>query len=624
MKRKVICHRLKIFLGLLLFASVSWSMATVLNANIDRKQVGIDESFHLSLRLDDATNAVPNLTPLKQDFIILSTSKSSQFSIINGKATSQTQWTIGLAPKHSGLLQIPAIHVGTYASNPLSINVSTASSLASSTTTVNKKQAGQAFQDIFMKVSTSPKTIYVGNQLLYRVRIFSDTDIFQPLLTAPIADNATIRLLGKGAYYEAKRNQRTYQVSEKDFVIIPNHAGTITIRAPVLNGRLPMALNINSLNNNNLNSLFSNSLVGLNGKPVHVSAKPIQIMVHAIPNGIDPSTWLPTNKLRLTQSWSGDIHTWHVGDPLTRQVTILANGIAATQLPNIPMPSHHTDFNMYRDKGLADDSLQGDTLIGKRVEKFVVIPTHAGQLTLPAIQLPWWNTQTKTMQMATLPALRVTVLPALQTTGNASAQLKQPSRQTTSNTATSQTGSGTHDVHQAGKHTKNILEMLLHHSRAFMLAAIFFLLWVITLLAWIWQKQKVIKSQINTAQTLQSSQTVSTGVTMNVKKAWGVFRVACDRQDNHAIKDSLMIWADLKYAPVKIHSLHDLAIHLQDKTLTLDLMALDKALYAASPSRQFDSKGFYRRLSSYLKTHSKHKQITKKNALPPLYPENHY
>ena len=80
-----------------------------LRAWVDNPQVAPGDTVQLTLAHDGQTRTEPDLTPLKQDFDIVSRSTSTSVQIANGSASSSTQLILTLTPKRSGPLMIPSI-----------------------------------------------------------------------------------------------------------------------------------------------------------------------------------------------------------------------------------------------------------------------------------------------------------------------------------------------------------------------------------------------------------------------------------------------------------------------------------------------------------------------------------
>ena len=107
-----------------------------------------------------------------------------------------------------------------------------------------------------------------------------------------------------------------------------------------------------------------------------------------------------------------------VGEPLTRTLTLLANGSMVSQLPelNTAKPAvrgaEGTDAQLksYPDQPVLQEQKKADGIIALREEKIALIPSKAGSYILPAIEVPWFNTKTQKVEIAKIPETSLTAL----------------------------------------------------------------------------------------------------------------------------------------------------------------------------------------------------------------------
>ena len=152
--------------GRIIFIALLLSMlnlpAFALEASLDRLQINQDETVTLSIRIEgNSSNQEADLSPLEQDFDIISTSQRSQIQIINGQKSSYTDQLLTLAPKRTGKLTIPALQIGKQKTQALILKVRSAA---------EQRQAGEQ-PDIFLTLSSEQKSVYVQAQLTLILRL---------------------------------------------------------------------------------------------------------------------------------------------------------------------------------------------------------------------------------------------------------------------------------------------------------------------------------------------------------------------------------------------------------------------------------------------------------------------
>lgn len=367
-----------------------------LQAYVDRNPVAEDESFTLTLESSDDIDGSPDLSPLRKDFDIEGQGKSSNLTIINGSMSRKTQWRISLMAKRSGQLKIPAISIGSEHTQPLTVSVTPAS----------QAQAAPGSGDLFMEVNVKPRTVYVQQQVIYTVRLYhavdlaSGSSLSEPSLSG---SDAVVEKLGKDKEFETVRNGMRYDVIERSYAIYPQKSGGIDIPPLVFNGEIVQAggggfFAIDPFNQSTRHKR-------LRSRTEHIDVKPVPAAFHG-------SQWLPARSVQLDDNWTPDPPVFKVGQAVTRTVAIMADGLTASQLPALTSGSAINGVKQYPDQPALKDTKDMSGVTGLRTEKIAYIPTHAGNITLPAIKVSWWNTATDKLEEENLPARTFTVLPS--------------------------------------------------------------------------------------------------------------------------------------------------------------------------------------------------------------------
>ena len=133
-----------------------------------------------------------------------------------------------------------------------------------------------------------------------------------------------------------------------------------------------------------------------------VAISPLRLRVRPAMAAVTP--WLPLRALGISAILD---HPERVepGQPVTLTLTVVAEGALAAQLPDLEEQLVSPDFRIYRERTLTDNRLSQDgrQLTAKRTEIYTLVPLGSGTLRLPEIKIPWWNLETSSRQVATLP-----------------------------------------------------------------------------------------------------------------------------------------------------------------------------------------------------------------------------
>ena len=99
-------------LAALISSSICLSTWAAVTASLDKTQVALGERVRLVVINTGNGDKQPDTTALRQDFDILGTQRGSSVQITNGHMSSQTQFTVLLAPKHGRTIRIAPFQWG--------------------------------------------------------------------------------------------------------------------------------------------------------------------------------------------------------------------------------------------------------------------------------------------------------------------------------------------------------------------------------------------------------------------------------------------------------------------------------------------------------------------------------
>mgnify|MGYP000016904536 CR=1 FL=1 len=389
------------FLYLILFLiSSQVVIATEIKTTLDRNPVSINESVQLTFTATESPDDDPDFSPLEKDFEILNQSQRSNSSWVNGKSTKTIQWVLKIMPKKTGGIFIPAISFGDDNSQMAKLIVT------QNQTTANNNQDA----DLFLEVEATPKTPYVQSQVLYTLKLYSKVNLSQAKLSELEISDALVEKLGEVKKYNTKRNGVEYTVNELNYAIFPQKSGVIDID--------PMALTAEVISRSQprFNGFFNRQI----SKTKRVLSNAIRLNVQAVPETFKGKRWIPASQVVIEEKWSGASNQMKIGEPLTRTLTLLAVDNTVAQLPELHNNTEIEQLKTYPDQPVLKEQKRNEGLIAFREEKIAFIPSKAGSYTLPAIEIPWFNTRTQTMEVARVAERTVTAIAATTSQNNIS------------------------------------------------------------------------------------------------------------------------------------------------------------------------------------------------------------
>ena len=421
--------------------------AAELTAVVDRNSISIDDTLNLDIILQDSTDGeAPDLSELKQEFDVLSSQQSSQTQWINGQLSRRKTWRYIIAPKRLGQLEIPAFQVDSYRSEPIQIKVEQ-----------SKSDHLSGKEDLFLDAEISSTEAYVQQQLVFTLRIYTAVHFSDAALDPLTIANALIEAPTE-TRYNTMVGGRNYQVIERRFAVFPQSSGELNIPS----------LNFQAYVDGSRRSLLDR------GRLVRKRSPSKSITVKGPRSDFPGTTWLPAENLSIDEQWSQPPQQLTVGDSITRNLIIEAEGLLADQLPPLPL-ADIAGLKAYPDRAHTENATQQLPIVGRRSQSIAYIADQPGRYTLPAIRLPWWDTDTDSLRWAELPAREIVVKPLVGAPQN-DTQSPAVTVDETPPTGDAMENTASIPTSEAG-HSNDRLLWLIIAIQTLLIAALGFLLW---------------------------------------------------------------------------------------------------------------------------------------------------
>ena len=355
--------------------------------SIDRNPVRVNESFQLIFETDSSVDSDPDFSPLRQYFQILNTSQSNNISIINGKYQRSLKWTLQAMPGQEGDFVLPAIKFGNDKSERFRVTVKPAS-----------QSSTPGSEGLIFELTSDDASLYVQSQVIVTLRLMIDSNISGYQMGDLVIENmdVVIEPLGDIKQYQTRLDDKPYLVLERQFALFPQQSGTLNI-GPIL-----AEVRYGSRSRSIFDPFQSS------GDLRRVSTDKLTLEVLAKPESFKAPFWFPSIAVELSEDWRGDLNQLTAGEPVTRIISLSAEGLTAAQLPDL-VQGDVAGIKQYPDKPVFEDQRSSTGINGRRRQRIAIIPTGAGRYTLPEITLPWWNLETGKQEVARLPARTIEV-----------------------------------------------------------------------------------------------------------------------------------------------------------------------------------------------------------------------
>ena len=535
-------------------------------SRVDKNIVNANQTITLIVEYDDRVKGSDlNLDELKKDFEVLSIvpNSLSSTSNINGQITKEvkTTWRITLAPKREGQLTIPSFTVNGDRSQVITID-------SRNDSNPNTDQSLKIF------ISADSDSVYQSSQLVISVEVHAQQGLSR-LSLSPIETNEEIRELGQDRE-QVIENGIIKDIFTNRYVIFPSTAGKLTIPATTITAI-----------KGGQRSIFGQS----GGEQLIARSEPFEITIKPIDKTYTP--WFPAQEVIIEEKWSANTNTVIAGEPISRGLTISALGQQASAIP--PLTQTNSDqIKSYKDQPSTEEKITHKGLIGQRIESEAIVFSSAGEYTLPAVTVRWWNTKNGAWQEATVPEKIVKVLPGSSTVNEAN-NFVEP----------------TETVKQDNQQLTNSNAKTTHWLWPLISALLFAVCLIQAFLLW--------KSRNSDGP---KDSYINDNKNATERDMWLHLQQSFKTNDLIEIRQSLHRWAQSLTTSERIQSINNLEAYLSNKEdklkLSNSITELERCLY--KEEKTFDSSDLFDQLQKLRKEiQSANSATSKSDTLAPLY-----
>lgn len=556
-------------LGLLLLIANKAFALTQLTATVDRNPVMVNESFVLQIVANDSIDVSDlDMSPLMRSGLTVGrTSTSSQTQIINGNISKTTTFNTVLLARQEGEYVIPALELDGVKTQPVTVKV-----------IKSNAQDGQTSQPIFLKNSLENADLYLQQtaKLITRLYFAPSVDLQSGTLSDPLLESAAIKQQGKDKETSEIIMGLRYRVIERIYTITPQVSVEFTIKSPTFNGE------VSTDRRRSVFSAFGNR------KPVSSIGNDIQVKVSPIPSDYQGS-WLPSDLVQLNDELQPQQLTYQVGEPITRTFTLTALNVNEEQLPELK-GEYPSSFNVYPDQSESHSVVRQNAVVSQRVSSEAIVATQAGEYTLPAVSINWFNTKTGKVEVATIAERTLTIVAADSDTGNALVTNVPIQQQEI-------TAQSCPEVEEQTQSCPTVFDETEPKNLVITLSG--WGLWILTVLFWLFSRKKG-----NSEQPVSTLASESPFNATELKKA-------CKKDDHKTARAELLKWGKDRFGQ-SVTNLSDLA-KLVSSELSAEIAKLNESQYSQQRSAWSGSE-----LWKWVSAESKRQTERSKKTLPPL------
>jgi hypothetical protein len=327
-----------------------------------------------------------DLAELEADFEVLEVKSGIARMLEANEMFHRMQWKIELLPRRSGSLSIPSIKVGGVSTPVLSLEVT------------RQSPASLARQDVFFEIEAQPQNPYVGQPARITIRLLHNIPISDGNMLEPGADNMEVYRSRRDSRYLINRNGREFNVLEQSIALVAQSPGVIRLSPANYRGTIKQE------------SASTSANPAVPSRRIYRNSEALQLQVRNPPAAFSGSAWLPARQLEISQRWDAIADDLKVGDSLGLNLTIEAWGLPAEALPSDLINGYSDKFKIYADQEVRSNRFQNNDLVGRLEQRFAIVISQPGEITLPATILKWWDITRDIERVALLESRKLSVI----------------------------------------------------------------------------------------------------------------------------------------------------------------------------------------------------------------------
>ena len=388
--------------------------AQMARAYLSQNEVPLNREFVLNLEVSGAQSldhdpVLPDVSPFAA---FLGSSTSSAMQVVNGRTSMSLTVRHRLQATAEGTFEIGPISVRAGGRNlrtdPLTIRI-----IDGPATSTQSQQPGAdgtiAPEDLFVTATASEPRVYVDEAIVVEYRIFTRVNVEgYNIARQPATTGFWVEELGnpQRQVEQVVRDGLQYASAVvRRVALFPTTAGTKILEPLTLEAQVRVQRRSRSPFGDPFGDVFGSSLFG-SRVPVVVGSNPVEIEVLPLPAGQpDSFTGLVG---RLEVSASVDRTDAETNDALTYRLAVSGTGNLRTlPEPELGFPS---DVEVYPPDVTERVESTDDGVRGSKIFDYVIVPRAPGRVTIPGVELAYFDVDAGTYAVATSEPITLAVV----------------------------------------------------------------------------------------------------------------------------------------------------------------------------------------------------------------------
>lgn len=391
---------LKLSTLFLFFVAPSLATASIsVTLRLDRKEATIDDSIRVFVTISGAQEALPE--PILHglgDFVVTKGGSTRRVEIIDGRLNAALEYTYFIQPKRTGSFQI----------GPAEVEVG-GKILKSNEETLRIQKAPPARADqgrLFLGGTPSKKKAYVGEQVIYSLKLYRRVKVSDITLEFPETEHITFRQLGRPIEYLSERGGHRYRTIEVRYGLIPAREGNYSIQPFRIN------LTVYESRRGSPRGFFDDPFFDMpffaRGRPITLATKPFELEVVPLPEKGRPAAFSGlVGSFELESALSAS--KIRVGESTTLTVRLGGSGNLSL-IPDLKLPDI-AGAKVYADEPVMRIEPASQGLWGSKTMRWEIVPDRQGDYQIPPLSITFFDPEAQQYRTLKTPPYTLVVLP---------------------------------------------------------------------------------------------------------------------------------------------------------------------------------------------------------------------
>lgn len=321
-------------------------------------------------------------------FQVLGKSSKSSISIINGQRTSSSSDVYHLLPINTGKVTLQAKVLNSQiTSNKLILNT-------------QKENINTATKDTEFKINIkNNSTYYFGEKIPFIERFLTTTPITSlgyvtPMSSPGISSKDVTPINSNGQfqqqYFRTPDGQQGLEVITYEGILMPNSSGEKIIST----GKIGYTT-----------SSDDDFFFGRGSETKYLGGQDIKINILPLPQDAPNNYQNVVGTPKISYTWNRDKVNY--GESVVLNITI--NGNANLDTLEKIIPGSINGFNTFESIKSFDEAIISNKYNANKIFEIAFIPRVSGDITIPKIEIPYFNTHTKKYEFLVVPEKNISV-----------------------------------------------------------------------------------------------------------------------------------------------------------------------------------------------------------------------